>query len=111
MERVCLRYGTPEVEELDRLSLADAERYMQEGHFKAGSMKPKVEAVMAYPKAGGKWALITNPENLKRALEGQTFLFVGSSRAPAGVFVMRSIYARKNLLPYERIGGRVGLRA
>lgn len=72
VEKVCLRFGTPEQEELSQLTAAQARRYLEEGHFKAGSMKPKVEAVLAYLEANGNKALITNPENLKRALEGET---------------------------------------
>lgn len=72
VEKVCLRFGTPEQEELSELTQVEAQRYLDEGHFKAGSMKPKVEAVLSYLAGGGKKALITNPENLKRALSGET---------------------------------------
>lgn len=72
VEKVCLRFGTPEQEELSQLSQEQARGYLEEGHFKAGSMKPKVEAVLSYLAGGGKKALITNPENLKRALNGET---------------------------------------
>ncbi len=72
VEKVCLKFGTPEQEELSNLTHAQARQYLEEGHFKAGSMKPKVEAVLSYLEHGGKKALITNPENLKRALNGET---------------------------------------
>ncbi|MBS2038000.1 carbamate kinase [bacterium] len=72
VEKVCLNFGTPNQLELDRVTLAEARRYLDQGHFKAGSMGPKVEAVLSYLENGGKRVLITNPENLKRALQGKT---------------------------------------
>jgi carbamate kinase len=45
---------------------------MSEGHFAPGSMKPKIQAIISFLQAGGKEALITSPENIKRALEGWT---------------------------------------
>lgn len=72
VEKVCLNFGKPEQVELDRITPRQARQYLVEGHFQAGSMGPKMEAVLAFVEAGGKRALITNPENLKRALQGQT---------------------------------------
>ncbi|MFN8608919.1 MAG: carbamate kinase [Vulcanimicrobiota bacterium] len=72
VEKVCLNFGKPDQRELDRVTLAEARQYLEEGHFRAGSMRPKVEAVLSYLENGGKRVLITNPENLKRALEGKT---------------------------------------
>jgi carbamate kinase len=71
VDRVALRFGTPQQEWLDRLTLADAVRYLAEGvHFAKGSMGPKIQAVVNYLERGGKQAIITNPENIGRALEG-----------------------------------------
>jgi carbamate kinase len=56
------------------MTLAEAEKYLEEGtHFAKGSMAPKIQAVAAYLRdmPGGK-ALITNPENIGRALRGET---------------------------------------
>lgn len=72
VEKVCLNFGKPDQRELDRVTLAEARQYLDEGHFKAGSMRPKVEAVLSYLENGGKRVLITNPENLKLALQGKT---------------------------------------
>jgi len=71
VEKVCLHFGQPEEQPLDRISSAQARQYLEEGHFQAGSMRPKIEAVLSFLAAGGQRALITNPPNLKRALEGQ----------------------------------------
>jgi len=73
VEKVALRFGTPEEEWVDRLTLSEAKRYLAEGtHFAKGSMAPKIEAVVAYLERGGSRAIITNPENVERALVGRT---------------------------------------
>lgn len=72
VEKVYLHFGTPQQRPLDRITVAEARQYIQEGHFAPGSMRPKIEAIVAYLEAGGKAALITNPENIERALAGET---------------------------------------
>jgi carbamate kinase len=73
VEQVALNYGKPDQRWLDRLSLAEAKRLLAEGtHFAAGSMAPKVQAVIEYLERGGKKALITSPEALERAMAGKT---------------------------------------
>jgi carbamate kinase len=44
---------------------------MAEGHFKPGSMKPKIEAIIEFLEHGGERAIITSPENLSRAIKGE----------------------------------------
>ena len=73
VEKVALRYGTPEQEWVDRMTLSEAKRYLEEGsHFAKGSMAPKIEAVVAYLERGGGEAIITDPDNVERALAGET---------------------------------------
>ncbi len=73
VEKVALNFGTPQEEWVDEMSLAEAKQYLQEGtHFAAGSMAPKIQAVVNFLEGGGKWAIITNPQNLERALAGET---------------------------------------
>ncbi len=72
VEQVCLNYGKPDQQPIDRMTLADARRYAEEGHFGAGSMSPKIQAVVEFLEAGGHQALITNPPNLARAINGET---------------------------------------
>ncbi|MCC6905757.1 MAG: carbamate kinase [Anaerolineae bacterium] len=72
VEKVALNFGKPDVHWLDRLTIADTKRYLAEGQFGKGSMEPKVRAVLNYLEQGGKRALITNPENMRRALSGET---------------------------------------
>ena len=45
-------------------------RYLREGHFPAGSMKPKVEAVIRFIESGGKEAIIAELSQLLDAVEG-----------------------------------------
>lgn len=76
VEKVALNFNKPDQAWLDEMSLAEAKQYMDQGHFSAGSMQPKVEAVIAYVENGGAQALITNPENIARALAGETGTWV-----------------------------------
>jgi carbamate kinase len=73
VEKVALNYGKPDQKWIDRMTLEEAKQYLSEGtHFASGSMAPKIQAIIWYLEAGGKEALITNPENIGRALRGET---------------------------------------
>ncbi|MDP9209335.1 MAG: carbamate kinase [Actinomycetota bacterium] len=73
VERVALNFGTPDQRWVDHLTLDEAKGYLAEGvHFAAGSMAPKMQAVIGYLERGGTQALITDPENVERALAGKT---------------------------------------
>jgi carbamate kinase len=72
VEKVCLNYKKPNQKDIDRMTLAEAKRYLAEGHFAPGSMKPKIEAIVEFLEAGGREALVTDPQHLVPALEGRT---------------------------------------
>jgi carbamate kinase len=73
VEKVALDFGTPEQRWVSELSLEEAKIRLEEGtHFLKGSMAPKIEAVIDFLEAGGGEAIITNPENLERAMQGAT---------------------------------------
>ena len=73
VEKVAIHFGKPEQKWLDKMTLAEAKQYLAEGiHFAKGSMAPKIQAIIWYLESGGKAALITNPENIGRALKGET---------------------------------------
>lgn len=73
VEKVALSYGKPDQRWIDSMTLSQAKSYLEEGvHFAKGSMAPKIKAVIWYLQAGGKQAIITNPENIGRALKGET---------------------------------------
>lgn len=73
VEKVAVNFGKPDQKWLDKMTLAEAKAYLAEGtHFAKGSMAPKIQASIWYLENGGKQALITNPENIGRALKGET---------------------------------------
>lgn len=73
VEKVAIRFNTPEQEWLNHLSVADAERYIAEGHFAPGSMLPKVEAAVGFAKSKpGRKALITMLSKARAGLAGET---------------------------------------
>lgn len=72
VEKVALNFNKPDQKWLDRMTLAEAKKYLAEGHFHKGSMGPKIQASIWYLEAGGKEALITDPANIERALAGET---------------------------------------
>jgi len=74
VEKVALNFGKPDQRWLDRLTLDEAKLYLAEGtHFAKGSMAPKIQAVIWYLESGkDRQAIITNPENIGRALKGET---------------------------------------
>ena len=65
VEKVALNYGTKNQKDLDILSPKDAKRYLKEGHFQPGSMKPKVEACIRFLEFGGEKAIITSIDKLE----------------------------------------------
>lgn len=73
VEKVALNFGKPEQKWLDMLTLEEAKAYLDEGiHFAKGSMAPKIQACIWFLERGGREAIITNPENIGRALAGET---------------------------------------
>lgn len=73
VEKVAINFNTPEQENLDRISVADAHRYIEEGQFAPGSMLPKVEACLSYLENYPKGeALITSLEAAAAGLRGET---------------------------------------
>ena len=73
VEKVAINWGKPEQKNLDHMSLAEAARYCEEGHFAPGSMLPKVQACMKFVRANpGKRAIITSLDKAIDALEGKT---------------------------------------
>ena len=73
VEKVAINFGKPNQQWLDKMPVAEARAYLVEGiHFAKGSMAPKIQAAIWYLENGGKEALITNPENIGRALKRET---------------------------------------
>lgn len=72
VEKVYINYNKPDQKALDTITIAEAEEYMQAGHFLAGSMGPKVQAAARFAKWSGKEAIITSLDKALDALEGKT---------------------------------------
>ncbi len=73
VEKVAINFNKPNQKELEKLTLADAAKYVEEGHFPAGSMLPKVEAAMKFVRTyPNKKAIITSLDKAVEALEGKT---------------------------------------
>ena len=70
-DAVYLNFGEKNQTPLRRVSLGEIKRYLEEGHFKPGSMRPKVEAVIEFLEGGGEKAIITSPEDLLKAVKGE----------------------------------------
>ncbi|MBQ9911074.1 MAG: carbamate kinase [Lachnospiraceae bacterium] len=67
--RVCLNYGKEDETPLESLSASEAERYLKEGHFAPGSMRPKMEAAIRFVRSSpGRKAVITSLECAEKAL-------------------------------------------
>jgi len=71
IDAVYLNFGQKDQRPLSRVSLPEIKRYLEEGHFKPGSMKPKIEAIINFLENGGEKAIITSPENLLHAFKGK----------------------------------------
>ena len=73
VEKVAINWGKPDQKNLDHMSLAEAARYVEEGHFAPGSMLPKVQACMKFVRANpNKKAIITSLDKAVEALRGET---------------------------------------
>lgn len=73
VEKVAIHYNKPEQRNLDHITVKEAERYIEEGHFAPGSMLPKVKAAIKFAKARpGHRAIISSLYKAVEALEGRT---------------------------------------
>jgi len=72
VEKVCLDFHKPTQRQLDELTVAQAREFLAQGQFGQGSMEPKIRAVLEYLGRGGRQAVITNAQNMKRALSGES---------------------------------------
>ena len=70
VEKVCLNFGGPKQQAIDTMTVIEAKRYLQEGQFAPGSMRPKIEACVHFIQQNGGTAVITDPAHLSTALDG-----------------------------------------
>ena len=71
VDEVYLNFGEKNQKAIRNVSLSEIKGYLEEGHFKPGSMKPKIEATIEFLEGGGEKAIITSPENLLNAFRGE----------------------------------------
>ena len=72
VQNACINYGKPDEKALGEITVEEAEKYLEEGHFLAGSMGPKMQAAIRFVKAGGDKAIITSLDHAVDALERRT---------------------------------------
>ena len=70
VDRVCINWGKPDQKSLAEMTVAEAERYCDEGHFAPGSMLPKVRAAVSFAKTGGQ-AIIASLAQAGAAVRGE----------------------------------------
>ncbi len=71
VDRIAINFGTPEQKDLEKISVVEAERYIEEGHFAPGSMLPKVQAAIEFVSSGeGRKAVIASLEKAPEAITG-----------------------------------------
>lgn len=57
--KVCINFNTPQEKSLDKMTIAEAKKYLDEGQFGEGSMAPKVRAAINFVERSGKDTIIT----------------------------------------------------
>jgi carbamate kinase len=68
--QVAIGFGTPAEKSLERVTVAQARKYLEAGEFPPGSMGPKIEAAIEFAEASGQEVLITDVDHLREGLEG-----------------------------------------
>lgn len=71
VEKVALNFKQPDQVWLDRLTVTEARGHLADGQFGAGSMGPKIQAMIEFVEQTGGRGIVTDPENITRALAGE----------------------------------------
>lgn len=72
VDRVAINFGKENQMDLKRLTVEEADEYIEEGHFAPGSMLPKVLAAMDFVESkDGRQAIISSLEKIKGILTGE----------------------------------------
>jgi len=64
VSKVYINFNKPGQKALDKITVEEAERYLEAGEFGEGSMKPKIQAAIGFLKRGGKETIITDSAKL-----------------------------------------------
>lgn len=70
--KVCLRFGKPDQKTLEKITLTEIKKYLEEGHFASGSMLPKIKAAIEFLESGGEKVIITSPDLIGKAIIDET---------------------------------------
>lgn len=79
VEQVYIHFNQPQQQALRQVSVKELSSYVQEGHFAAGSMLPKIEAAISYVEATNGRAIITSLEQAEAALSGEAGTIITAS--------------------------------
>tara|TARA_B100001287_G_C22619742_1_gene499417 strand:+ start:254 stop:1210 length:957 start_codon:yes stop_codon:yes gene_type:complete len=69
VDHVCLNYGSNDAKEIHKCTLGELKKWLKEGHFKEGTMKPKIEAAIYFLEHHGKKVIITSIDNIENAIQ------------------------------------------
>ena len=69
---VCLNYGKDDVKKIHKSNLKEMKDWLNEGHFKEGTMKPKIEAAIYFLEHHGEKVIITSIDNIENAIQGKS---------------------------------------
>lgn len=90
MEKVSINYRKPNETELGAITVCEAQKYIDDGQFAAGSMLPKMEAAAKFARsANGRKTIITNLENAVAAFKGETGTRIVSGTSAKGRFCLK----------------------
>lgn len=71
VREVYLDFKLPTQRAIKNIDIEEIKKYLNEGHFREGSMKPKIEAAIDFLESGGKEVIITDPEHIVSGLDGK----------------------------------------
>ena len=71
VEGAAINWGKADQKMLRKVPLAEMEKYVKQGQFPAGSMGPKVEAVMQFTEATGNRGVICQLKDIEKAIAGE----------------------------------------
>ncbi len=102
VEKVAINFKKTNQRFLDRLTVAEARRYLEEGHFPPGTMGPKVEAAVRFIEEGGEMAVITSLEKAGEALDGEAGTVIEAGRPNQGLPTTPRGFLERPLAPTPR---------
>jgi len=83
IDQVYLHFKTLQQEPILQMTAAEAKQYEEEGHFQKGSMGPKIRSAVHFLKHGGRKAVITNIQNITKAMNNQAGTTIFPENLPA----------------------------